>query len=52
MPKKVKVIINDIDDALDKKINLLKKTSLDKEFLADLREVNKDFEFAENNIEE
>ncbi len=47
--KKVKVIINDIDDTLDKKINLLKKASLDKDFLSDLYEVNKDFEFADSD---
>ena len=34
--KKVKVIINDIDDSLDNKISLLKKASFDKEFLSDL----------------
>ena len=50
--KKVKVIINDIDDTLDNKINLLKKASLDKEFLSDLKEVNNDFEFAESDIKE
>ena len=49
--KRVKVIINDIDENLNNKINLLKKASLDKEFLSDLTEVNKDFEFAESNIE-
>lgn len=50
--KKVKVTINDIDDSLDNNINLLKKASFDKEFLSDPQEVNKDFEFAESNIEE
>lgn len=50
--KKVKLIINDIDDTLESKISLLKKASRDKDFLHDLQEVNNDFEFAESNIEE
>ncbi len=50
--KKVKVIINYIDDTLENKINLLKKASLDKDFVSDMEEVNKDFEFAESNIQE
>lgn len=37
---------------LENKISLLRKAAQDRDFLFDLQEVNKDFEFAENNIEE
>ena len=49
--KKVKLIINDIDDLLEAKISLLQQALSDKYFLADMQEVNEDFEFAESNIE-
>lgn len=50
--KKVKLVFNSLDESLEKKITLLKKASEDKDFLADLEEVNKDFEFAESKIDE
>lgn len=49
--KRVKLIINDIDDTLQRKISLLRQASLDKDFLADMQEVNQEFEFAESTIE-
>lgn len=50
--KRVKLVIHEVDDTLENKISLLKKAAQDKDFLFDLEEVNKDFEFAESNIEE
>ncbi|MBA4139400.1 MAG: hypothetical protein H0X70_02685 [Segetibacter sp.] len=50
--KRVKLIINDIDDTLENKITLLAKACNDKGFLSDMQEVNQDFEFAESKIEE
>ncbi|MDQ6609753.1 MAG: hypothetical protein M3Y85_08025 [Bacteroidota bacterium] len=49
--KRVKIIINDIDESLDAKIALLKNAADDKDFLADLEEVNKDFEAIESRID-
>lgn len=48
--KKVKLVFNFLDESLEKKISMLKKASQDKDFLADLEEVNKDFEFADPPI--
>ncbi|MBD0289165.1 MAG: hypothetical protein ICV79_27660 [Flavisolibacter sp.] len=50
--KRVKLIIDEIDEALENKIALLNKASQDKDFLSDLEEVNNDFEFIEKDIEE
>lgn len=47
--KRVKLIINDIEDTLENKIFLLKAACNDKDFLTDMQEVNKDFEFVESN---
>ncbi len=47
--KRVKLIINDIEDTLENKISLLKAACNDKDFLTDMQEVNKDFEFVESN---
>ena len=44
MKKKVMVIIEDIDDEQEDKINLLKKASKDPLFLADINEISADFE--------
>ena len=49
--KRVKLIINDVEDSLENKIALLQKASADEDFLADMHEVNRDFEFAESKIE-
>jgi hypothetical protein len=43
--KKLKVIIEDVDETTDAKIAKLKNAVNDKDFLADLEEVKKDFEF-------
>lgn len=50
--KRVKLIINDIEDTLENKISLLKTSCNDKDFFNDMEEANKDFEFVESNIEE
>jgi plasmid maintenance system killer protein len=47
--KRVKLIINDIEDTLENKISLLKAACNDKDFLTDMQEVNKDFELVESN---
>lgn len=50
--KRVKLIIDEVDDSLETKIRLLEKAAQDKDFLSDLKEVNKDFCFAESHIGE
>lgn len=50
--KKVKLIINEFDDTLENKISLLQKASHDKDFLSDMQEINRDFEFADSHIKE
>ncbi|HVG41212.1 MAG TPA: hypothetical protein VM888_06340 [Chitinophagaceae bacterium] len=50
--KRVKLVINEIDETLENKITLLTKACDDKDFLSDMQEVNNDFEFAESKIEE
>ena len=44
MKRKVMVIIEDIDDEQEDKIDLIKKASKDPLFLADLAEISADFE--------
>ncbi len=41
--KRVKVIIEDVDDSRQEKIKLLRKASKDPLFLSDINEVNSDF---------
>jgi hypothetical protein len=43
--KRVKVIIEDVDDSRKEKIKLLRKASKDPLFLSDINEVNSDFAF-------
>jgi hypothetical protein len=50
--KRVRITINELDDTLDNKIALLKKSATDPFFVADMEEVNKDFEFIESKIDE
>lgn len=50
--KKVKVVIDEVDDDREAKIALLKQAANDPLFLADMKEVNKDFEGIESNVEE
>jgi hypothetical protein len=48
--KKVRVIIEDIDENRDVKIALLKKASTDPLFLSDIAETGSDFENSDNEL--
>ncbi len=48
---KLKIIINELDDTLESKIALLRNAIRDPDFLADMEEVNMDFEFIDSKIE-
>jgi hypothetical protein len=48
--KRVKVIIEDIDDSRIEKINLLKKAAQDPIFLSDINETMSDFEDSDNEL--
>jgi len=48
--KRVKVIIEDIDDSRQEKIKLLRKASSDPLFLSDINEVNSDFTDSDNEL--
>jgi hypothetical protein len=48
--KRVKIVINEVEDTAEAKISLLNKAVQDKDFLADLHEVNKDFESIDSKI--
>lgn len=48
--KRVKVIIEDIDDSRQEKIKLLRKASRDSLFLSDINEVNSDFTDSDNEL--
>jgi hypothetical protein len=50
--KKVRVIIDEVDTDQEAKIALVKQAASDPLFLADMEEVNKDFEGLESHIEE
>ena len=50
--KKVKVFIDEVNEDREAKIALLRKAANDPLFLADMEEVNRDFEGAESKIEE
>jgi hypothetical protein len=50
--RRVKLTINEIDDELENKVSLLQKAAQDKDFLFDLEEVNKDFDYLDSKIEE
>ena len=50
--KKVKVFIDEVNEDREAKISLLRKAANDPLFLADMEEVNRDFEGAESKIEE
>ena len=49
--KRVKIVIDEIDEEWEEKIALLQKAPYDKDFMADLYEVHKDFEGIEGPIE-
>ena len=48
--KKVRVIIEDVDEDRDEKISLLKKSATDPLFLSDISEIDSDFRYADNDI--
>jgi len=50
--KRVKVVIDEVNESREEKIALLQQAANDPLFLADMQEVNKDFEGVESNIEE
>ena len=45
--KRVRVIIEDIDESRDKKIKLLKRASKDPLFLSDTKEIIDDFQYSD-----
>jgi len=48
--KRVKVIVEDVDDTRLEKINLLKEAAKDPLFLADVNHTNSDFKDADNEL--
>lgn len=48
--KRVKVIIEEVDESRQEKLELLKKASKDPLFLSDINEITTDFEFSDNEI--
>jgi len=48
--KRVKVIVEDVDDSRLEKIKLLKEASKDPLFLADVNHTNRDFKDADNEL--
>ncbi|TVQ84271.1 MAG: hypothetical protein EA393_14565 [Bacteroidetes bacterium] len=48
--KRVKVIIEDVDDSRQEKIKLLSNASKDPLFLSDINEVNSDFADSDNEL--
>lgn len=48
--KRVKVIIEDVDDTREEKINRLKQSTKDPLFLADISEIIADFKDADNEV--
>lgn len=48
--KRVKVIIEDVDDSRQKKIKLLRNAAKDPLFLSDINEVNSDFTDSDNEL--
>lgn len=48
--KRVKVIIEDVDESRHQKIKMLKKASTDPIFLSDINETTSDFEDSDNEL--
>jgi hypothetical protein len=48
--KRVRVIVEDVDDIRDEKIKLLNKASKDPLFLSDIDEISKDFEISDKEL--
>jgi hypothetical protein len=46
--KRVRVVIEDVDDNRDEKIPLLKKAANDPVFLSDIAEIDSDFRYSDN----
>jgi hypothetical protein len=46
--KRVRVIIEDVDESRQEKIKLLRKSSKDPLFLSDINEINSDFKDSDN----
>ena len=48
--KRVRLIIEDIDDSRQEKIKLLRKASKDPFFLSDINKINSDFNDSDNEL--
>jgi len=48
--KRVRVIIEDVDDSRKRKLKLLKKASKDPLFLSDIKEVADDFQYSDKEV--
>ena len=48
--KRVKVIIEEVDESRQEKLELLKKAKKDPLFLSDINDINSDFEYSDNEI--
>jgi len=48
--KKVRVIIEDIDENRDDKLAILKKAASDPIFLSDIAEIDSDFRYSDNEL--
>lgn len=46
--KRVRVIIEDVDDDKSAKVELMKKAAQDPQFLSDIREIQEDFKYSDN----
>lgn len=49
--KRIKIVVTEIDEELGEKIRMFEKAPQDKDFMADLWDVHKDFERVEGPIE-
>lgn len=50
--KRVKIVVTEVDEELEEKIRMFENAPHDKDFMADLWEVHKDFERAEGPLDE
>ncbi len=48
--KRVRIIIEDVDDDRNAKLDLLKKASKDPLFLSDIQEVKDDFQYSDREV--
>lgn len=49
--KRIKIVLSEVDEELEQKIKMLENAPYDKDFMADLYEVHKDFERIEGPLE-